>query len=138
MQAAPNFNIQFWCYSSGLWIVSGKVDLLPEHHKLVHNIANFIQGKKRKPRHVGIFSWPMLDSPNIDQGPEVASKYLRDHIHRLQEVSAVNKVIAFSDCGDWMNHLNPITTQENIVQLLESPQSKKSLWQQLLPHQITE
>ncbi len=137
-EKAPVFNIQFWCYSSGLWLVCGSVNLEPEHHKLVHNIAQFVQGKKRKPRHVGIFSWPMIDSPNIDQGPEVAAKHLKDHIHRLQEISTVTKVLAFSDCDDWFNHLNPVKADFTVDEILQSAENKKALWQQLLPHQITE
>jgi hypothetical protein len=136
MQPAPIFNIQFWCYSTGIWMVSGNVNLEPEHHKLVHNIAQFIQGKKRKPKHVGIFSWPMLDSPNIDQGPEVASKHLKDHIHRLQEVSTVKKVVVFADCDDWFEHLNPVKLNVTLSDVLNSPEAKKSLWQQLIPHQV--
>lgn len=138
IEKAPIFNIQFWCYSSGLWLVSGSVNLEPEHHKLVHNIAQFVQGKKRKPRHVGIFSWPMIDSPNIDQGPEVAAKHLKDHIHRLQEISAVTKVLAFSDCDEWFSHLNPVKADFTVDEILQSAENKKALWQQLLPHQITE
>jgi hypothetical protein len=136
MQPAPIFNIQFWCYSTGIWMVSGNVNLEPEHHKLVHNIAHFIQGKKRKPKHVGIFSWPMLDSPNIDQGPEIASKHLKDHIHRLQEVSTVKKVVVFADCDDWFEHLNPVKLNVTLNDVLNSPEAKQSLWQQLIPHQV--
>jgi len=135
---APHFNIQFWCYSTGLWIVSGNVNLQPEEHKLVHNIAHFVQGKKRKPKHVGIFSWPMLDSPNIDQGPDVAIKHLKDHIHRLQEVSAVTKIIAFSDCEAWFDHLSPVKVSFALNQVIGSPENKKSLWQQLIPHQLSD
>ena len=138
LEKAPVFNIQFWCYSTGLWLVSGSVDLQPEHHKLVHNIAHFVQGKKRKPRHVGIFSWPMLDSPNIDQGPEVAAKHLKDHIRRLQEISAVKKVVAFSDSDDWFSHLNPVKLDFTVDEVLHSASNKKSLWQSLLAHQIIE
>ena len=138
LEKAPEFHIQFWCYSTGLWLVSGNVNLEPEHHKLVHNIAHFIQGKKRKPRHVGIFSWPMLDSPNIDQGPEVAAKHLKDHIHRLQEISAVKKVVAFSDSDDWFSHLNPVKLDFTVDEVLHSASNKKSLWQSLLAHQIIE
>jgi hypothetical protein len=136
IQPAPVFNIQFWCYSTGIWMVSGNVNLEPEHHKLVHNIAQFVQGKKRKPKHVGIFSWPMLDSPNIDQGPEVAIKHLKDHIHRLQEVSAVKKVIVFADCDEWFEHLNPVKLNVTLSGVLNSPEAKKVLWQQLISHQV--
>jgi hypothetical protein len=135
-QPAPIFNIQFWCYSTGIWMVSGNVNLEPEHHKLVHNIAQFIQGKQRKPKHVGIFSWPMLDSPNIDQGPEVASKHLKDHILRLQDVSTVKKVVVFADCDDWFEHLNPVKLNVTLSDVLNNPEAKKSLWQQLIPHQV--
>jgi nucleoid-associated protein YgaU len=138
IQAPPIFNIQFWCYSTGIWLVSGNVNLAPEHHKLAHSIAQFVQGKKRKPKHVGIFSWPMLDSPNIDQGPEIASKHLKDHIHRLQAVSTVTKVIAFADCGGWLEHLNPVKLSVTLDDVLNSTESKKALWQQLIPHEITE
>lgn len=136
--SAPEFNLQFWCYGSGLWLVNGHVNIQPEHHKLVHNIANYVQGKKTKPRHVGIFSWPMLDAPNIDQGPEVAAKHLKDHIHRLQEISTVKKLVVFADDDDWFAHLNPIKIAATLDDLLNNPEHKKALWQALMPHQLTD
>lgn len=138
VQVAPVFNIQFWCYSTGLWLVSGNVNLQPDEHKLVHNIAHFIQGKKRKPKHVGIFSWPMLDSPNIDQGPDVASKHLKDHIHRLQEICAVKKLIAFEDCDAWFDHLSPVQLPFTLNDMLNNSENKKALWQQLISHQMAD
>lgn len=137
-QSAPKFNIQFWCYSSGLWIVSGNVDLLPEHHKLAHNIAQYVQGKKREPSHLGIFSWPMLDSPNVDQGPEVASKHLKDYIQRLQQSHTVKHVIAFSDCSEWFTHLNSINVDFTLNDTLQSVEHKQALWKTILPYVISE
>lgn len=135
---APEFNLQFWCYGSGLWLVNGHVNIQPEHHKLVHNIAHYLQGKKTKPRHVGIFSWPMLDAPNIDQGPEVATKHLKDHIHRLQEISTVKKLVVFTDDDDWFAHLNPVKISTTLDDLLTNPEHKKNLWKTLIPHRLTD
>lgn len=138
LEKAPVFNIQFWCYSSGLWMVTDQVELLPEHHKFVHNVAAFLQGKKRKPRHVGIFSWPMLDSPNIDQGPAVATKYLNDHIQRLTTVVPVKKIVAFGECEKWFAGQPIVSSGLSLNSLFENPSLKKQLWQTLLPHQISE
>ena len=137
-EQAPEFNIQFWCYSTGLWMVTDQVDLLPEHHKFVHNVAAFLQGKKRKPRHVGIFSWPMLDSPNIDQGPAVATKHLNDHIQRLTSVVPVKKIGAFGECEKWFADQPIVSSGLSLTSIFENPSFKKQLWQTLLPHQISE
>ena len=135
-EKAPEFNIQFWCYSSGLWMVTDQVEFLPEHHKFVHNVAGFLQGKKRKPRHVGIFSWPMLDSPNIDQGPAVATKYLNDHIQRLTSVVPVKKIVAFGECEKWFADQPIVSSGMSLTSIFETPSLKRQLWQTLLPHQI--
>ncbi len=133
---APRFNIQFWCYSSGVWIISGEVELSPQHHMLVHNVAHFLQGKKRKPRHVGIFSWPMLDAPNIDQGGEIASKYLKQHIDQLQKLTKCKKLIAFDESSTWLTDMSPVVVPCSLSELLVNIDHKKALWQQLLPNQL--
>ncbi len=133
----PHFNIQFWCYSSGLWIVSGELELSANHHMLVHNIAQFVQGKNRKPKHVGIFSWPMLNAPNLDQSSDIASKYLGQHIAQLQALSPCKKVLAFNDCHAWFENMEAVKLPNNISQLLHSVAHKKALWHQLIPHQIS-
>ncbi len=133
---APRFNIQFWCYSSGVWIISGEVELSPQHHMLVHNVAHFLQGKKRKPRHVGIFSWPMLDAPNIDQGGEIASKYFKQHIDQLQKLTKCKKLIAFDESSTWLTDMSPVIAPFSLSELLVSVDHKKALWQQLLPNQL--
>jgi hypothetical protein len=138
IEKAPAFNIQFWCYGSGLWMVTDQVELLPEHHKFVHNVAGFLQGKKRKPRHVGIFSWPMLDSPNIDQGPAVASKHLADHIQRLAGAVPMKKIVAFGECEKWFDGQPITSTGISLFEVFSNPSLKKQLWQSLLPHQITD
>ncbi|MFY0642350.1 MAG: hypothetical protein JXR16_14950 [Bermanella sp.] len=127
------FNIQFWCYSSGVWLVSGDVNTSPEQHKLVHNLAQFIQGKKRRPRHVNVFSWPMIDSPNVDQGEEIAAKYLLGHIDRLQQACERNIVIVFNDCEYFPEQIPHIKLDISLQQLLHEPMAKKALWQQLIP-----
>ena len=127
------FNIQFWCYSSGVWLVSGDVNTSPEQHKLVHNLAQFIQGKKRRPRHVNVFSWPMIDSPNVDQGEEVAAKYLLGHIDRLQQACEKNVVIVFNDCAYFPEQIPHVKLDISLQQLLHEPMAKKALWQQLIP-----
>ena len=137
-EPAPQFDIQFWCYSSGLWVVTNQVDLLPEHHKFVHNVAAFVQGKKRKPRHVGIFSWPMLDSPNVDQGPSIAIKHLNDHIQRLTTVVPVKKIVAFGNCDQWFPEHPIVSCEQSIPALFMEPATKKQLWHMLLPHQISD
>ncbi len=103
---------------------------------LVHNIAQFVQGKKRKPRHVGIFSWPMLNAPNVDQGSDIASKYLGQHMAQLQELSPCKKVLAFNDCHTWFENMDAVNVPATISQLLQSVDGKKALWHQLIPHQI--
>ncbi|MEY8205992.1 MAG: hypothetical protein RPR40_13095 [Bermanella sp.] len=133
---APRFNIQFWCYSSGVWVISGEVELSPQHHMLVHNVAHFLQGKKRKPRHVGIFSWPMLDAPNIDQGGDIATKYLKQHIAQLQNLTKCKTLLAFDDSATWLSHMSPVIVPCSLSELLTSVDHKKALWQQLLPHQL--
>lgn len=127
------FNIQFWCYSSGVWLVSGDVNTSPEQHKLVHNLAQFIQGKKRRPRHVNVFSWPMIDSPNVDQGEEIAAKYLLGHIERLQQACERNVVIVFNDCEYFPEQIPHIKLDVSLQQLLHEPMAKKALWQKLIP-----
>lgn len=129
------FNIQFWCYSSGVWIISGDVNVTPEQHKLAHNLAHFIQGKKRRPRHVNVFSWPMIDSPNVDQGESVALKYLQGHIERLQEVCPLKTVLLFNDCQFWPEQLPHVKLDMSLRNLLEDPSLKAKLWQTLRAHQ---
>lgn len=130
------FNIQFWCYNSGIWFVSGDVNVTPQQHKLVHNLAQFLQGKKRRPRHVNVFSWPMIDSPNVDQGKDVASKYLQAHIERLQQACEQKTVIVFNDCEHFPETLPHIKLDINLQTLLNNPTLKPTLWQQLIPHQL--
>ena len=127
------FNVQFWCYSSGVWLVSGDVYTSPEQHKLVHNIAQFIQGKRRKPRNVNVFSWPMIDSPNVDQGEEIAIKYLSGHIDRLQQACERNLVMVFNDCEYFPSQIPHVKLDVSLQQLLHEPMAKKALWQQLIP-----
>lgn len=137
-QEAPSvaFHVQFWCYSSGVWFISGDVNVTPEQHKLVHNLAQFIQSKRRKPRHVNVFSWPMIDSPNVDQGADVARKYLMSHIERLQQACEQTKVFVFNDCEYYPGQLPHIKLNTNLNTLLNDPKQKQQLWQQLLSHQI--
>lgn len=130
------FNIQFWCYNSGVWLISGDVNITPAQHKLVHNLAQFIQGKKRRPRHVNVFSWPMIDSPNVDQGEDIASKYLLAHIERLQQACEKNMVIVFNDCDYFPSQIPHIKLDVSLQQLLHEPMAKKALWQQLIPHKL--
>lgn len=132
------FHVQFWCYSSGVWFISGDVNVTPQQHKLVHNLAQFIQRKKRKPRHVNVFSWPMIDSPNVDQGAEVANKYLLTHIERLQDACQQKQVFVFNDCQYYPANLPHVKLDTNLQQLLSEPQAKQALWQQLLPYQLPE
>ena len=127
------FNIQFWCYSSGVWFIGGDVNVTPEQHKLVHNLAQFIQGKKRRPRHVNVFSWPMIDSPNVDQGEDIAIKYLSAHIERLQQACEQKIVIVFNDCDYFPSQIPHVKLEMSLQQLLNEPAAKKILWQQLLP-----
>jgi hypothetical protein len=127
------FNVQFWCYSSGVWLIGGDVNVTPEQHKLVHNLAQFIQGKKRRPRHVNVFSWPMIDSPNVDQGEGIAAKYLLAHIERLQQACEQKTVIVFNDCDYFPSQIPHIKLGVSLQQLLNDPAAKKALWQQLLP-----
>lgn len=127
------FNVQFWCYSSGVWLIGGDMNVTPEQHKLVHNLAQFIQGKKRRPRHVNVFSWPMIDSPNVDQGEEIAAKYLVAHIERLQQACEQKTVIVFGDCEYFPSDIPHLKLDVTLQQLLNDPVTKKTLWQTLLP-----
>lgn len=138
IETAPNFNLQFWCYGSassdGVWLLSDEVELSRSHHMFAHNIAHFLQGKKRKPRHVGIFSWPMLDAPNVDQSVEVAKHYLQQHFAQLQQISSAKTIIAFKGCENWMSEQAHISIPFSITDVLQNPLHKKALWALLLPH----
>ncbi|MEH6347511.1 MAG: hypothetical protein V7785_20615 [Bermanella sp.] len=136
-QQAPRFNLQFWCYSTGLWFVSSHVELLPEHHKFVHNLAQFLQGKKRRPRHVGIFSWPMIDSPNIDQGVAVAKKYLQQHMEQIQQISPYSKLIALDDAEQWLPEEGLVSLKTNLPTALTGGDEKRRIWKILQEHKIT-
>ena len=136
-QQAPRFNLQFWCYSTGLWFVSSHAELLPEHHKFVHNLAQFLQGKKRRPRHVGIFSWPMIDSPNIDQGVVVAKKYLQQHMEQIQQISPCSKLIALDDAEQWLPEEGLVALKTNLSTALTGGAEKRRIWKILQEHQIT-
>jgi len=135
-EETPRFHVQFWCYSTGLWVVSGEVDLTPVHHKLVHNLARYLQGAKRKPRHIGIFSWPMLNSPNVDQGPEVAAKYLNDHIQNVASLSPHQKILSFADCAQWFTDQQTIDLPFTLSQAIADPAAKRSIWQQIMGERI--
>lgn len=136
--ATPNFNLQFWCYGSassdGVWLLSDELELSRTHHMFAHNVANFLQGKKRKPRHVGIFSWPMLDAPNVDQSADVAKHYLMQHFTQLQQISSAKTIIAFKGCENWMSEQTHISIPFTITEVLQNPLHKKALWALLLPH----
>lgn len=132
------FHIQFWCYNSGVWFISGDEHVTPQQHKLVHSLAQFVQRKRRKPRHVNVFSWPMIDSPNVDQSIEVAGKYLQIHIDQLQQACEQKAVFVFDDCEYYPAHLPHVKLPTNLQQLLNSPEQKKQLWLQLLTHQLPE
>ena len=135
-QQAPRFNLQFWCYSSGLWFVSCHNELLPEHHKFVHNLAQFVQGKRRRPRHVGIFSWPMIDSPNIDQGVEVAKKYLQQHMEQIQQLSPCSQLIALDNAAQWLPPQNLVSLGLDLSTCLARGDEKQRIWKILLEHRI--
>ena len=135
-QQVPHYTLQFWCYSSGLWLVSAENQLAPSHHMLAHNIAHFVHGKKRKPRHVGIFSWPMLAAPNVDQSAEVAQKYLAQHIAQLSGMVECKKLLVFNEVSDILSQHSAIQMPVSLNQLLSEPMLKKQLWQFLLSHQI--
>lgn len=136
VQQVPHYTLQFWCYSSGLWLVSAENQLTPSHHMLAHNIAHFVHGKKRKPRHVGIFSWPMLAAPNVDQSAEVAQKYLAQHIAQLSGMVECKKLLVFNEVSDILSQHSAIQMPVSLNQLLTEPLLKKQLWQFLLSHQI--
>lgn len=136
VMAVPHYTLQFWCYSSGLWLVSAENQLSPYHHMLAHNIAHFVHGKKRKPRHVGIFSWPMLVAPNIDQSAEVAQKYLSQHVQQLSGLVECKKLLVFSDVHDLLQQHNAVQMPATLTSLLTDPSVKKALWQFLISQQI--
>ena len=136
LQQAPRFNLQFWCYSSGLWFVSCHNELLPEHHKFVHNLAQYVQGKRRRPRHVGIFSWPMIDSPNIDQGVEVAKKYLQQHMEQVEQLSSCTKLIALDGSAQWLPPEGLVSLDLNLSTCLTRGDEKQRIWKVLLEHKI--
>ena len=136
-QEIPRFNLQFWCYSSGVWFVSGYDQLLPEHHKFVHNLAQYLQGKRRRPRHVGIFSWPMIDSPNIDQGVDVAKKYLQQHIEQIQQLSPCSKMIALDNAQTWLPSQGLVSLELDLLTCLSRSDEKQRIWKLLSEHQIS-
>ena len=136
-QEAPRFNLQFWCYSTGLWFVSCHNELLPEHHKFVHNLAQYLQGKRRRPRHVGIFSWPMIDSPNIDQGVDVAKKYLQQHMEQIQQLSPCSKLIALDAAAQWLPPEGLVSLDLDLANCLSRRDEKQRIWKILLEHQIS-
>lgn len=135
-QQTPRFNLQFWCYSSGLWFVSCHDELLPEHHKFVHNLAQYVQGKRRRPRHVGIFSWPMIDSPNIDQGVEVAKKYLQQHMEQVEQLSSCSKLIALDGAAQWLPSEGLVSLDLDLTTCLTRGDEKQRIWKVLLEHKI--
>ena len=138
---APQFTLQFWCYSSGFWFVSAYQGIRPEHHKFVHNLALYLQGpsqgKKRKPKHVGVFSWPMIDAPNIDQSESVARTYLSQHIQQLQQMSPADKFIALDDCHHWLPSENRICLDTQLDNALSSSTEKLRIWQILQAHRLS-
>lgn len=138
---APRFTLQFWCYSSGFWFVSAYQGIRPEHHKFVHNLALYLQGpsqgKKRKPKHVGVFSWPMIDAPNIDQSESVARTYLSQHIQQLQQLSPADKFIALDDCHHWLPSENRICLDTQLDNALSSSTEKLRIWQILQAHRLS-
>lgn len=138
---APYFTLQFWCYSSGFWFVSAYQGIRPEHHKFVHNLALYLQGpsqgKKRKPKHVGVFSWPMIDAPNIDQSESVARTYLSQHIQQLQQMSPADKFIALDDSHHWLPSENRICLDTQLDNALSSSTEKLRIWQILQAHRLS-
>jgi len=139
----PHFHLQFWCYRSGFWFVSGMHGLAPQHHKFVHGLALYLQGpsqqRAQKPKHVGIFSWPMLDAPNIDQSETVARHYLRQHLSQLQQMSPCDTIIALDDAAQWLADLE----EQTVVRLdtgldlcLNSISEKKRIWGLLQAHRL--
>lgn len=139
-QVVPEFHLQFWCYASGFWFVSGYQGLRPEHHKFVHNLALYLQGpsqsKKRKPVHVGVFSWPMIDAPNIDQSERVAKNYLAQHLEQLQQMSPAEKLIVLDQCEQWLPLDNRVCLDTHLDTCLASGSEKLRIWTQLQPHRL--
>lgn len=132
--SVPHFHLQFWCYGSGLWLVSSHQSLQPAHHKFVHNLAAYIQGKKRKPKHVGVFSWPMIDAPNIDQSETVAKRYLQQHVNQLKQVSAMEKMIAIDESQVWLSEFVPVCLDTQLDLCLQSATEKQRVWRVLSSH----
>lgn len=135
-QSVPHFHLQFWCYGSGLWLVSSHQALQPAHHKFVHNVAAYIQGKKRKPKHVGVFSWPMIDAPNIDQSEMVAKRYLQQHLNQLKQVSPMEKMIAIDESQAWLSEYSPVGLDTQLDLCLQSSTEKQRVWRQLQSHRL--
>ncbi len=130
---APNIHLQFWCYRSGVWFVSAESDLLPQHHQFVHNLALYLHGKKKRPKHVGVFSWPMIDAPNLDQSERVARHYLQQHIQQLESLSPAAKIFAFEGASQWLPDSQCVPLPALLSQYSEID-TKKSLWSALMPH----
>ncbi len=142
-QAVPHFHLQFWCYRSGFWFVSAMHGLAPRHHKFVHNLALYLQGpsqqRAQKPKHVGIFSWPMLDSPNIDQSETVARHYLQQHLAQLHQLSPCDTLVALDDCSHWLNDFSehtPVHLDTQLELCLNSSSEKQRIWRLLQPHRL--
>ena len=136
VSAVPHFHLQFWCYGSGLWLVSSHQSLQPDHHKFVHNLAAYIQGKKRRPKHVGVFSWPMIDAPNIDQSESVAKSYLQQHIQQLQKISTMEKVIALDESLKWLPQGAAVGIDTDLDLCLQSVTEKQRVWHALQTHRL--
>jgi len=132
----PQFTLHYWCYRSGLWIVTSESELTPEHHKFVHNVAQFIQGSRSKPKHVGMFNWPMLEAPNVDQSAEVAKKYLAEHLHQLTQMVKPSNMLCFAESPQWLTDFAVLEYDISISEIMASAGNKQQLWQYLVRQNI--
>jgi len=132
-EPVPEFTLHYWCYRSGLWVVTAESDLTPQHHGFVHNVAQALQGTKSKPKHVGMFVWPMLDAPNVDQGESVAKRYLSEHFEQLKAFVEPKHLLCFAGSEQWLTDLPSTGIDLTIEQTLSSVDNKRALWNTIKP-----
>ncbi|EAT11737.1 hypothetical protein HF888_02850 [Bermanella marisrubri] len=132
-ESVPEFTLNYWCYRSGLWVVTAEANLTPQHHAFVHNVAQALQGMKSKPKHVGMFVWPMLDAPNVDQGESVAKRYLAEHFEQLKAFVEPKHLLCFAGSDQWLTELPSTGIDGTLAETMSSIDSKRALWQTIQP-----
>jgi len=150
----PSFQLTISIYASGIMVISAMQQASIGHQLFCRSLLNEIIQAFRLDNKLllepEVFSWPMVQSVQIDQSAEIAVETLRATVAAKTNKFGVKMVLLFgSDAARYLLNgeefmaaigkqfalarLPPILVTHSLSQLLQTPVLKKATLQHLLP-----